>query len=72
MTHIADIRKSRRVVAGIIPSHQDRVLQMDAQGLRPGQIAYVLGLRVGGVAAVCDVLAHYGREVALLPRRVRS
>lgn len=64
--------KNRKIISGIIPSHQDMVLTMDAQGLRPGQIAYALGLRVGGVAAVCDVLAHYGRAPERLQRRLAS
>jgi DNA-directed RNA polymerase specialized sigma24 family protein len=72
MTHTADIRNPRRSVARLTPNQQDRVLQLDTQGLRPGQIAYALGLRVGGVSAVCDVLAHYGRAIELLPKRLVS
>jgi hypothetical protein len=72
MTHPSEIRKPRKIISGIIPSHQDRVLKLDAQGLRPGQIAYAMGLRVGGTSAVCDVLTHYGRPIDLLQRRLAS
>jgi hypothetical protein len=70
MTHTQPaVKLSNRIISGIIPSHQRRVLMLHAQGLRPGQIANTLRLPVGGASAVCDVLRHYGCDIALLPPR---
>lgn len=49
-----------KVISGLIPADQRRILAMTRQGLRPAQIAYALGLRIGGTAAVQDVLIAYG------------
>ncbi len=54
------INLSSRIIAGIIPSHQQRVLKLESQGLRPAAIAAAMGMRPGGSQAVRDVLAHYG------------
>jgi hypothetical protein len=70
MTHQSEIRKARKVIAGIVPNVQDQILRMhDVQLLRPGQIAYALKRGLGGTSAVCDVLRYHGRDIDLLPTR---
>ena len=62
--HTDEVNISSKIIAGLIPSHQRRVILLARQGLRPGQISHHLGIGLGGVDRVWHVLSVYGVKPA--------